>query len=150
MKNKNFYWIAGTIAVVSLSLAGTLFVVQRRRLHDEVDEVILYIREHKGDQRSLDVNKGFSPEYYKKTLQQRLSFDTVKSIGDDIHNAISGIGANASKVYAALGRVSNLSQLSQVAEYYYQKTKGDYLLDDLKGQWQISMSKIFDIVGKLK
>lgn len=149
MKSKNFYWIAGTVTVVALSVAGTLFAVQRRRLLDELDEYILFIQGHKGDVRSIDAIKGWNPDYYKTTMQQRLTFSTVKSIGDEIQNAISGVGANATKVYGALGRVNNLSQLSQVAEYYYQKTKSN-LLSDIKEQWQISNDKIFDIVKKLK
>lgn len=154
MKSKNFYWIAGTIAVVSLSLAGTLFVVQRRRLHDEVEEIIQYIRENRGGARIVDARKGFNPEYYKTTNQLRLAYSTVKSIGDDINDAIAGgilgIGTDENKIYLALNRVANLSQLSQVAEYYFQKTK-KYLYsameEDLSKE---EMNKALGIVFNLK
>lgn len=153
MKNKKFYWIAGTVTVVALSVAGTLFAVQRRRLLDELDDYILFIQGHKGDVRSIDAIKGWNPNYYKTTMQQRLTFSTVKSIGDEIQNAISGgikLGTDEDKIYAALNRVANLSQLSQVAEYYAQKYK-ESLLGALQGDLNPDeMTQVFDIVKKLK
>jgi len=157
-KRLGYGWAMVSLLVLSGGIAVAV-VLNKKRKEDTIPVLIAAIKDPNsskfGDSRDLSASKGFNPNYAATSNSTKLDNATYVQAAKDIKAALSslgvlgGLGTDSTKIFTAIGKAANQTQLSQITQQYNVAFKSDLLTDLKKDMSSGDFQKLSDQVSKL-
>jgi hypothetical protein len=91
----------------------------------------------------------FDPLYHTVTPHKELGESAAGAYAKDLQKAVSFIGTNEDLIYSTFGKLSNKTQISEIADQFYKMKRKDLrarLLKDINRKEQV---KLYNIIKQL-
>jgi len=140
------------IIVMALPIIVVLFIIYLVAKKFGLVKSSESIKADKEKAKNLDTLKQakyFNPLYYQNIANKPLGELEAKEIAKDIYDAWGVFNDDEPAIYSAFGKLSNKTNISQLAEVYYNQYKKDLRSDLLNGLSDSEQNTLMGVINTL-